>query len=223
MDIDLPLAPASRLNSPIVNRTSSSSTTMPEAKAPEKKKISLQKRLAADKQDDIDRKASATEAPVKSRKVEASNNKHVNGGDNKEASKSEKEDSENLPSGYAKQYIIILCSTVHCSCRNYDKMHVNAIEKKRLADTLKEGKELPVYLKAMGLYALAYSQFEHFGPVNPLLFLFVLTFKRIPLKNGKACWSLASRLKRNVRGTRMRLQSDFVQPSWPGPTNALLL
>lgn len=38
-----------------------------------------------------------------------------------------------------------------------------AIEKKRLADTLRDGKELPAYLKAMTLYALAYVNYEVFG------------------------------------------------------------
>lgn len=63
----------------------------------------------------------------------------------------EKKASEPAPVGYAKQ--------------NYDKYHVQAIEKKRLADTLRDGKELPVYLKAMSLYAMAYTQYELFGIV----------------------------------------------------------
>lgn len=70
----------------------------------------------------------------------------------KPAVESEKKANEPTPVGYAKQ--------------NYDKYHVQAIEKKRLADTLRDGKELPVYLKAMSLYALAYTHYELFGLVN---------------------------------------------------------
>lgn len=39
------------------------------------------------------------------------------------------------------------------------------MDKKREADQLKDGKELPVYLKAVTTYAQAYCYYELFGPV----------------------------------------------------------
>lgn len=76
----------------------------------------------------------------------------------------EKKAAEPAPVGYGKQ--------------NYDKYHVQAIEKKRLADTLRDGKELPVYLKAMSLYAMAYTQYELFGIVSPE-YIFNLIYCRV--------------------------------------------
>lgn len=82
-------------------------------------------------------------------------------------------------------------------------MHVSAIERKRLADTLKDGKELPAYLKAMGLYALAYSQYELFGPVLDIFMSRPILTNRMHWKSGKACWSLVFRLRKSVPAIRM--------------------
>lgn len=81
---------------------------MPDASAPEsktKKKttVSLQKRPSAEPSDTVE----AT--PGKSRKVEgarggADNKQTRSAGDNKEACKSEKGETDTVPSAYAKQY-----------------------------------------------------------------------------------------------------------------------
>jgi hypothetical protein len=66
-------------------------------------------------------------------------------------------------------------------------LHQQAVDKKREADQLKDGKELPVYLKAVTTYAQAYCYYELFGPVNRTMFrcLIALLMHRIRWRSGR--------------------------------------